>query len=327
MRILPENWSPSSSKVVKIIAFGYLVAGIWFTWKTFGYIGVTLIPLLTIIIPEVSKRVLPRFPRGVLFYILPIVPLFASVGHGLLLVSVTNSLIKLNLILALLVFLAMFPVLFQYIFNTLRSLVRIVGGGNAFDSILVSLSFSISLGFLLTVISLVVGIYLSPESAVPNSVQMLFSNAVFDGITVLVTVLILNTFLASSHEYLILVAVLIDLLIAGFLACLSLYFGVIGTSLQLSVSEVLCILWGLDTTCSALDLSPFFWAMHTAFLPTVIYMNVILFCYLGKTVILPIAKVLYKGSFIDKPHLLTASTFGFIAVVFGVIGKALDYFM
>jgi len=72
------------------------------------------------------------------------------------------------------------------------------------------------------------------------------------------------------------------------------------------------------------EIGPYFWAMHTTFIPTLLYLILITLCWVGKLLVLPVASILSRGAVVEKPHHLTAGVFLFIAAVFGVIGKGID---
>lgn len=112
---------------------------------------------------------------------------------------------------------------------------------------------------------------------------------------------------------------------AGALACGSVYFGVIGTANSLSVRQTLNVLVGLSAGGTGWEIGPYFWAMHTTFIPTLFYLSVILLCWIGKLLVLPVAGVLSKGSAVDKPHHLTAGLLLLVVAVFAALGGLLAY--
>lgn len=183
---------------------------------------------------------------------------------------------------------------------------------------------TLTASFSITLIALLVGHVADSTYWVPKTMQMLVSNVFFDGLTMLATILILTLAVPPQRRISIPLAVCLDVVVAAIFACASLYCGVAFTERHLGFVEVGRILVALSPDGGHFEIGPYFWAMHTTFIPTLLYMAVIIFCWIGKMLIIPVASVLSRGAIDDKPHNLTASVFAFIAVVFGVIGGCID---
>ena len=88
------------------------------------------------------------------------------------------------------------------------------------------------------------------------------------------------------------------------------------TEKELTVTAVLNILTGKAAGGDHYELGPYFWAMHTKFLPTLAYLSFILVAWLGKTILIPFAWFLGKGKAHRNPLGLTASLFVLLASFF-----------
>ena len=199
---------------------------------------------------------------------------------------------------------------------------------------------ALSLSFLVTAVALLVGSIAVPSAEVPQTAQMFLVNVLCDGITLVMTYMILEravdktvlgkgpSWVSSEPEvirrkYPIPVAILLDISVAAMLACLSLYLGLLGTERAITIREAVNVLVALAPAGTTYELGPFFWAMHTTFIPTLMYLTVIVLAYIGKLIVLPVFHVLKKGHELEKPHDLTAAVFAFVAVVFVAIGGLL----
>jgi hypothetical protein len=226
--------------------------------------------------------------------------------------QIVYSALVLTLLLPVTGFMVIFPLM-------LVSIIANPYGNNFFNyKFFTIFGTTIAMSFSVTLIALLIGHFADPSSWIPQTLQMLLSNVFFDGLTVLATIKILSLTLRRSTLHVpILVAIFFDVLVAALLACASLYCGLMLTDKALTVSEVLYVLIGMLPETGEMDIGPYFWAMHTTFLPTLFYLALILICWIGKLVVFPVAKVLRRGEVVDKPHHLTAGAFLLVATIFG----------
>ncbi len=188
------------------------------------------------------------------------------------------------------------------------------------------LSFTLAASFAITFLALLIGSIADPSAWVPQTLQMLLSNVVFDAATVVTTIAILRWAIASEGTARIPVAVGVDLVLAALLACCSLYFGLVFTDKALGLREALHVLLGRSADGHKVQLGPYFWAMHTTFLPTLLYLSLILLAWIAKVLLLPVKWFFGKGQEHKNPLKLTAALCTLLAVAFGLlaacIGKA-----
>jgi hypothetical protein len=179
-------------------------------------------------------------------------------------------------------------------------------------------SFGVAAGFTITFTAMLVGHVADPAAPIPQTLQMLLSNVVFDGLTMVVTFAILSWAVERGWLFSIPLAVFLDLVAAAVLACCSLYFALVNTEHALSVREVLNVLVAHSPDGSRVELSPYFWTMHTTFLPTLAYLALILVTWFAKLILTPVKWFFGKGHEHKSPLKLTAALCGMIAVIFGL---------
>jgi hypothetical protein len=189
---------------------------------------------------------------------------------------------------------------------------------------LILFALGVAAGFTATFIALLVGHVADPVAPVPQTFQMLASNVLIDGLTMVVTFSILSWAVERGWLFSIPLAVFLDLLAAAVLACCSLYFALVGTEHALSVHEVLNVLVAHSPDGSRVELSPYFWTMHTTFLPTLAYLALILVTWFAKLILTPVKWFFGKGHEHKSPLKLTAALCGMIAVVFGLFTVGAD---
>lgn len=169
------------------------------------------------------------------------------------------------------------------------------------------------ISFSSTMIALLVGHFASPNAYVPQTFQMMLANVVCDGITLVTTFAILGLAVRERRRWPIPAVILFDIVVAALLAGASLYVGLIGTDQALSLQQVGYVLIGMSHETQQWEIGPYFWAMHTTFLPSLLYLSLILFTWVGKLIVLPIAGIFRKGGEIEKPHHYTAGALFLVA--------------
>jgi hypothetical protein len=175
------------------------------------------------------------------------------------------------------------------------------------------------IGINLTANALLLGRSMSPTAPLPQTTQMFASNLIFDGISVGATIAILYWGVARNRLFRIPVAILLDLVVSVVTACCSLYVGLVFTDNALSVAQTLHVLIGRSPDGLRIDLSPYFWVMHTAFIPTLLYCVTILMCWLAKAFLLPVRWFFGKGQELKNPLKLTAGIFALLAAVLAIL--------
>ncbi len=240
---------------------------------------------------------------------------------GLFFVGMISVALKLILSLSIqyaaLLMLLLSPGLIIAAFMLVLGLLRADPDSNYEISALVALS--VALSFVITLLSMLVGWILSPAAWIPKTFQMLLSNVLCDALTMVATFAVLRYALRSARLLRITAAIIIDILIACFLASASLFLGLVGTSRYLAPGEIFHVLYGRSLDGSAWDIGPLFWTMHTTFLPTSIYLTFILFAIIAKSVLLLSRRLFRIASVHDNPLKLAYTLCGSTAAILAVL--------
>lgn len=271
--------------------------------------------LLIVIFQSIYYRLVQRFILGFIGFII----LWGSFGLTIIINPEVHSIRSIIII----------SFLSSPIFGTIISFFTILTyflsfqGKRKNDSIFdysLALGFGAAFSILLTSLSIFLGNIFEPSEPLPLTSQMYFINIMFDGFSVFFTYVILKWLYVRNNYSYIIPAIILDLLLASVSAILSLYFGLLGSSLQLNIGEILNVLIGLSPDGGTITIGPYFWAMHTVFIPTLINCSILLLTIIIKMAIIPIASFFKKGSLHDKPLYLTAVFFAFLGGVFVLLG-------
>lgn len=180
-------------------------------------------------------------------------------------------------------------------------------------------SFAGGLSFMVTFFALLLGEIVTPGLYIPQTLQMLFSNFAFDLITIFATLALLTWSVEKNSIRRIPIAILTDIFLAAIFASCSLFFGLVFTDQALTIIETLNVLQFKSPDGESVELGPFFWAMHTTFLPTVGYLSFVMFGWVGKTNLWVLSWFSKQSSSNPEPFLLTASVFFVLFMLSGGI--------
>ena len=118
--------------------------------------------------------------------------------------------------------------------------------------------------------------------------------------------------------------ILISVLSACIFACLSLYVGLIHSHHTLDFAEVMYSFIGKSTDGHRIELGPYFWAMHTTFLPVLGIMMVIGICWIGKAMLIPVEWFCRKAGKHSNPLYLTSGLMAILAAIFYIFFNVAD---
>ena len=242
----------------------------------------------------------------------------AVLGMGAVLI--TLQVLNMRIGYATIAMVGLLPVYSFYLAIPLDSLAGMYTGH--YSKKYVSFSLVIAVSFSVTFVAMLVGHFADGSAWVPQTLQMLVSNVVFDGITMVATLAILSWAVAKRTILRIPCAIVLDVIIAGLLACCSLYFGLVFTDRALSVGGVFNVLVGRSAGGGGFNLGPYFWTMHTTFLPTMFYLSLIIAAWMGKLVLAPAKWFFGIGHEHKSPLKLTAALLTLLSVMFGVMTYA-----
>ncbi|MEM6823182.1 MAG: hypothetical protein AAF558_14720 [Verrucomicrobiota bacterium] len=235
-----------------------------------------------------------------------------------------------DIALAAFVFPASFVSGFMILFS-INNMAVDIWGSQAFNPI-TNDTLSLILGALpislfVSLLAMAMGSIADPSAPRPTIVQVLVLNLICDGLTILATVRILKAALRSSRVFAIPFAVLLDLFISAVLASVSLWAGTLGTDYALELVDVIKILFGRDLVSTNWNLGPYFWIMHTTFIPTLVYLSLILLAWLGKLGISVIRLVFGRASHPEiNPFSFAAALVTFIGALLLAVSGAAGFF-
>lgn len=172
-----------------------------------------------------------------------------------------------------------------------------------------------AISFPLTLAALAVGSFFAPHAPLPIALQLLISNVLCDTATIWITLTMMGRATRPDAQMRMWFAIPMTIILGGVLACASLWCGLAFSPYAISMSDVFNVLIGLNPAGTRFEFGPYFWTMHTTFLPTLLFLSLVCVCYLGKLCVLPVAGLFRKGSSVDKPHHLTAGLFTLIAAI------------
>ena len=149
-------------------------------------------------------------------------------------------------------------------------------------SALTFVGISIGISFFITLLAFLVGHLLAPAADVPQHLRMLLSNVVFDTITVLSTFFVFERSVRSRSRVSIPSAFLAVIVVAAISAIASLEIGLQSTPQALPLRSVLNIMVGRSIFGRQWELGPYFWSMHSTFLPILCFGSIVLITWAAK---------------------------------------------
>jgi hypothetical protein len=180
----------------------------------------------------------------------------------------------------------------------------------------------------LTLFALYIGHLARPSAWIPQTTQMLVSNTLFDGLTVVATLSILESAVQPRKRFPMLAAVLMDAALGGFFACASLWCGLAFTANALSFREVGRVFIARSVNGTNFELGPYFWAMHSTFLPLACFLCLILICWIVKITLIFVRWCLHRAGHEDiNPFGMAASFIALLGAIIAALAPDIaDYF-
>ncbi len=206
----------------------------------------------------------------------------------------------------------------SYTGNT--SVITQVGVRPNASSTLVFLGISVGLSFVITLLALFLGHLLAPGASLPQTFQMLLSNVICDSLTIVVTLSLLEKSVGSQKRVSVRSATIFSLVAAGLLAATSLKAGLSFTPAEISVRSLIRVMIGRSTEGGRWQFGPYFWAMHTTFLPCLAFAWIVFITWCAKLSLRPLEWFFNRGADSEiNPISMTSALFGCFAAVFGAL--------
>jgi len=175
-----------------------------------------------------------------------------------------------------------------------------------------------SFSVILTEFSLMIGHWFMPDLWIPKTTRMILSNFLFDFFTIYTTIYFLRWAIQKKSIYRIPIAIVIDIILSALFAFFALYYGLIYSDKSLSIIEILNILIAKSPDGNTFQYGPYFWVMHTTFIPTAIYLLLIIFTWFVKITLIP--TVWFFGELENKnPLYIFMVIFVLISSIFNMI--------
>ncbi|MBA7697133.1 hypothetical protein ES703_105791 [subsurface metagenome] len=237
----------------------------WFAsgWILGLVLGVPLTVFMVLVLLDVTSMV--TLSNNVITSVVIIVWCLCCLATGLALLKVV---LGLNIVLATMVMTVLCPVYALFIGMPLVGLADSAGHSQESKANWFVFGMTLAASFSITMIALLVGYMADPTCWVPKTMQMLGSNVIFDGLTMVATIVILTLAVPPRRRISIPLAVCLDVVATAVFAWASLYCGVAFTDRHLSIIETTRVLVALSPDGGHFEIGPYFWAMHTTFIPT-----------------------------------------------------------
>ena len=171
----------------------------------------------------------------------------------------------------------------------------------------------VALSLPITLTALLLGSVAAPDAYVPQTTQMVAANVMFDALTLVVTLDLLGWAVARSSRWRIPVAVGADLAIAAGFAVASLVLGLAFTDTAIGWGGAANVLLARAPGGEGWDVGPYFWAMHTAFLPTLAFLGLVLLGFVAKAMLSLAKRYLNESLKSEHPLDLLAALFALVA--------------
>ena len=134
--------------------------------------------------------------------------------------------------------------------------------------------------YILTIGAMSAGLLVSED--VIATPRLYLSNFVFDAATLLATIYALSLLRKAPNFLTLIIIIAVDAFFAFVFALASVFIGLSGSEAAISLGQALQMFWFHQPSDLVIDATPYIWAMHTAFLPTIFLWISILAIILGK---------------------------------------------
>ena len=153
----------------------------------------------------------------------------------------------------------------------------------------------------------------------------IFSNVIFDVLTVYITYFILSK--AINNLRFLFLFITFDLIMSTCFSIYSIYFALLWTDQSISLLEATHMLIGLSPNGSVWQFGSYFWAMHTTFIPTLIYLSVLVLVIIAKYKTIPAANFFYRASATEDPYHMYSFFYATLSAIFLLISFIVGHYL
>jgi hypothetical protein len=175
-----------------------------------------------------------------------------------------------------------------------------------------------------TALMFLVGHELTPSVSVPQTMRLLLCNTTCDAVTVVVSMQILEAAISYQGRLRLVRAVLLCIVLGALLAGASVWIGV--GSLSILETARIFIARSMDGT--HWELGPYFWVMHSTFLPLLSFIALLLIGWSGKLMITGLEKFFGRAQHEDVNGLnMTGRYLGVVSIFSGLAVAVISLFL
>jgi hypothetical protein len=183
---------------------------------------------------------------------------------------------------------------------------------------------SIGSSLCITALMLLVGNEFAPSVSVPQTMRLLLCNTICDAVTVVVSLQILEAAISHQGRLRLVRAVSLCIVLGALLAGASVWIGV--GSLSILETARIFIARSMDGT--HWELGPYFWVMHSTFLPLLFFIALLLLGWSGKLMITGLEKFFGRAQHEDVNGLnMTSRYFGVVSIFSGLAAAVISLFL
>ena len=176
----------------------------------------------------------------------------------------------------------------------------------------------IIISFMITSLAILTGLLLDKSSVVPNAIQLVIVNLIFDAITILFTIHLMKlTILRGGFSFLYTIPV--DIAIAIICGLFSVYLGTVFSTHSISVGNVFNLSFIYSKSGNEYSFGILFWLAITAIIPSLIYIVIIISSLISKSFLEIVSIFIKRTSIIDKPHHLMAGLMLFLGAISNIV--------
>jgi hypothetical protein len=216
--------------------------------------------------------------------------------------------------------------LIRYVFPLIYATLAIylISGATYRLTAIINILLAIVASVIITSTAISIGVLCRPDfnAGAREIIQLHLSNILFDTLSIIATFTSLswarNGKVLKKVPLVIILNTALGILFAGF----SLYFGLIRTRDSLPLSMIGQVLVGRSPDGFAWEFGPYFWLMHSTFLPTLLFLCLVLVCWAGKAMLVPALFFFGKARTHNNPLKLTAAVLAVFVALFAVLSFA-----
>jgi hypothetical protein len=173
----------------------------------------------------------------------------------------------------------------------------------------------------ITSAALLLGHYFDLTKSAPLTLQLLLANMLFDATTIVIFVELLrwSNERTIRSTFRLFTFALTSIATGAIFAVISLYFGLLSSDHGMNPIEICYCLIGLSPNGTNWDFGPYFWVMHTTFLPCLMILVTVILAIFAKTIFKIVIWVLGEARAVENPMKYSAYFCFFLATILATL--------